>query len=602
VSQVIESIAGASDERARDRSTTARRLVGELRSYRGEIVWAFVLIVIGATTQAAGPWLISRAIDQEILTGDRGALARTMLMLLVVYGVGSLAQRGQIYQVGAIGQQVLASLRARLFDQFQHLPLGYFDRRPIGDLMSRVINDVDTLNQLLSQGLTQLLGSFFSLIGIIIAMLVLNVPLALASFTIIPVMLLMTAVFARRARQAFRTARQTTGDVTATLQEDIVGVREAQAFNRTEANIKHFREHNAANRNANVQAVAITSAFAPAMDVLSTVATALVIGYGGYLVFTGSLTVGLLAAFLIYVQQFFRPIQLASQVYTQIQASLAGGERIYAILDEPREPADVPGTAEIATARGQIEFERVWFGYEPSRPVLRDVSFSVAAGQTVALVGRTGAGKTTIANLIPRFYDVTNGVVRIDGHDVRQVTRASLRKQIGIVLQEPFLFSGTIADNIGYGREGATREEIEAAAKLVSAHDFIAALPQGYDTPLGEGGGSISQGQRQLLSFARAVLADPRILILDEATSNIDTRTEALIQNALATLMHGRTSVVIAHRLSTIRNADLILVIEEGGILESGTHDTLLEQNGHYAELYRRQFRDTPALAVTQAE
>ena len=602
MSQVIESIAGASDERARDRSTTARRLVGELRSYRGEIVWAFVLIVIGATTQAAGPWLISRAIDQEILTGDRGALARTMLMLLVVYGVGSLAQRGQIYQVGAIGQQVLASLRARLFDQFQHLPLGYFDRRPIGDLMSRVINDVDTLNQLLSQGLTQLLGSFFSLIGIIIAMLVLNVPLALASFTIIPVMLLMTAVFARRARQAFRTARQTTGDVTATLQEDIVGVREAQAFNRTEANIKHFREHNAANRNANVQAVAITSAFAPAMDVLSTVATALVIGYGGYLVFTGSLTVGLLAAFLIYVQQFFRPIQLASQVYTQIQASLAGGERIYAILDEPREPADVPGTAEIATARGQIEFERVWFGYEPSRPVLRDVSFSVAAGQTVALVGRTGAGKTTIANLIPRFYDVTNGVVRIDGHDVRQVTRASLRKQIGIVLQEPFLFSGTIADNIGYGREGATREEIEAAAKLVSAHDFIAALPQGYDTPLGEGGGSISQGQRQLLSFARAVLADPRILILDEATSNIDTRTEALIQNALATLMHGRTSVVIAHRLSTIRNADLILVIEEGGILESGTHDTLLEQNGHYAELYRRQFRDTPALAVTQAE
>jgi ATP-binding cassette subfamily B protein/subfamily B ATP-binding cassette protein MsbA len=373
-------------------------------------------------------------------------------------------------------------------------------------------------------------------------------------------------------------------------------VREAQAFNRTEANIQQFQRQNAANRDANIQAVGVTSAFAPTLDLLNTLATALVIGYGGYLVFQNSITVGTLAAFLIYVQQFFRPIELASQVYTQLQASLAGGERIYAILDEDREPADDADTTEIGAIQGRIEFEHVDFAYEQDRLVLRDVNFSLNAGQTLALVGSTGAGKTTIASLIPRFYDVTAGSVKIDGQDVRHVRRTSLRSQIAMVLQEAFLFSGTIADNIGYGKQGATREQIEAAARAVNAHDFIAALPQGYDTPLGQSGGNISQGQRQLLSFARAVLADPRILILDEATSNIDTRTEAIIQNALATLLAGRTSVVIAHRLSTIRNADLILVIEDGRILERGSHDQLLQQGGRYAELHRRQFREPAPL------
>jgi len=597
VAQVMRVAAETAEERARHRGATARRLVGEMAPYRGRILIGFGFIVVGAVAQAAGPFLIGRAIDHAILRGDRPGLTRIMLVLLAVYAVGTLASRGQVWQVGAIGQHVLASLRARLFDRFQRLPLGFYDRRPVGDLMSRVINDVDTLNQLLSQGLVQLLGSLFSLIGILIAMLALDLPLALVSFLIIPIMLLVTSAFARRARKAFRTTRETVGDVTAELQEEITGVREAQAFNRTEENIARFRKRNAANRTANVQAVAITSAFSPTIDVLSTLATALVIGFGGYLVFHGSLTVGVLAAFLIYVQQFFRPIQLASQVYTQLQSALAGSERIYAILDEEPEAADPPGTPVLGHVAGAIAFENVTFAYNPDQPVLHDVSFQIAAGQTVALVGQTGAGKTTIANLIPRFYDVTRGAVLVDGRDVRAVTRASLRRQIAIVLQEPFLFSGTIAENIRYGNLSATREQIEDAARAVDAHGFIASLPDGYETVLGAGGGTLSQGQRQLLAFARAILAEPRILILDEATSNIDTRTEATIQRALGTLLAGRTSIVIAHRLSTIRSADLILVVEGGEIVERGTHDELLRQNGRYADLSRRQFRDIPTLA-----
>jgi ATP-binding cassette, subfamily B, multidrug efflux pump len=460
--------------------------------------------------------------------------------------------------------------------------------------MSRVTNDVDTLNQLLSQGLTQLLGSLFGLIGIVLAMLLLNVPLALVSFTVIPLIFLATAVFSRLARGAFRTTRETTGDVTAELQEEITGIREAQAFNRTETNIARFRERNRANRDANIAAVALTAAFAPTIDVLSTLAIAVVIGFGGYLLLAGQLSLGVVAAFLIYVQQFFRPIQLVSQVYTQLQAALAGAERIYAILDEPEEVPDPPRAPVLDGVDGRVTFDGVWFGYEPERPVLRDITFDIAAGQTVALVGRTGAGKTTIANLVPRFYDVSRGAVRVDGHDVRSVTRATLRWQMAMVLQEPFLFGGTVAENIAYGRPGASPAQIRAAAGAVDAHAFIEALPQGYDTRLAEQASTLSQGQRQLLSFARAVLADPRILILDEATSSIDTRTEQRIQAALGRLLRGRTSIVIAHRLSTIRDADLILVIESGQIVERGSHTVLLAAGGRYADLYQRQFRDSP--------
>ena len=573
---------------------TVRRLLGEATAYRGELLLALGSTVLGAATQAAAPWLVSQAIDSDILNGNTPGLARTLAGLLAVYAVGTLATRAQIFQVGSVGQRLLASLRSRLFEHFDRLPLGFFDRRPLGDLMSRVTNDVDTLNQLLSQGLTQLLGSLFGLVGIVIAMLLLNVPLALVSFSVIPIIFLATSLFSRLARRAFRITRETTGDVTAELQEEITGIRQAQAFNRTERNIARFRERNRANRDANVSAIALTAAFAPTIDVLSTLTTAVVIGFGGYLLLAGQLSLGVVAAFLIYVQQFFRPIQLVSQVYTQLQAALAGAERIYAILDEPEEAPDPAEALVLDHADGRVTFDGVWFAYDPSRPVLRDIGFDVAAGQTVALVGRTGAGKTTTANLIPRFYDVGRGVVRVDGHDVREVTRASLRQHLAIVLQEPFLFGGTVADNIAYGRPGATPAEIQAAAEAVDAHAFIEALPQGYDTRLAEQGSTLSQGQRQLLSFARAVLADPRILILDEATSSIDTRTEQRIQAALGRLLRGRTSIVIAHRLSTIRNADLILVIESGEIVERGNHAALLAAGGRYAELYQRQFRDPP--------
>jgi ATP-binding cassette subfamily B protein/subfamily B ATP-binding cassette protein MsbA len=485
-----------------------------------------------------------------------------------------------------IGQHVMADLRARLFSHLLRLPLGYFDRRPIGDLMSRMQSDVDTLSQLFAQGMTQLLGALFGLLGIMVAMLWQDVRLALACFLIIPAMVLTTWFFAARARKAFRKTRETVGNVTANLQEEIVGVRQAQAFNRTELNIQRFRDRNAANRDANVQATGITSAFSPVIDVLATLATALVLGYGGLRVLSGELTVGLLAEFLIYVNLFFRPVQMAA---------LAGAERLFDILDEAPEPADVPGAKEVQRAEGRIEFRDVAFSYDPLRPVLHGVSFQVQAGQTVALVGKTGAGKTTVASLVPRLYDATAGAVLLDGVDVRQVTRRSLRRQMAMVLQEPFLFSGTIAENIAYGKPGATREEIERAAKAVHAHDLIAALSKGYDTPLGEAGATLSQGQRQLLAFARAVIAEPRVLILDEATSNIDTRTEALIQMALGKLLAGRTSIVIAHRLSTIRTADQILVIDQGKVAEQGTHDALMAKGGLYAELYARQFVEPAA-------
>ncbi len=588
-------LANQSDERAQDRGKTARRLIGELRPYKRTMLVVLLLVVVSSVMQAIGPWLVGLAIDQHIMRGDLPGLARTMILLFFVYVVGSLATRAQSRRIGFAGQEILASFRSRIFERFQHLPLRYFDSRPAGDLISRVVNDVDTINQLLSQGLTQLLGAMFSLVVILATMLVLNLRLALVSFTIIPVMLLTTSFFSARARRAFRRTRETVSNVTANLQEEIVGVRQAQAFNRTEENIARFRERNAANRDANIQAVGITSAFWPTIDVLSTLATAIVIGYGGYLVFHDELTVGLLAAFLIYVQQFFRPIQLVSQVYTQIQSSMAGAERIYSILDEEPEPPDPPGTPTLSSVRGQVRFDHVTFEYKPGQTVLHDVSFTIEPGQTVALVGHTGAGKTTIANLIPRFYDVAEGAVLVDGHDVRSVTRPSLRKWIALVLQEPFLFGGTVADNIAYGREGATREEVEAAARAVNAHDFISKLPEGYDTNIGERGATLSQGQRQLISFARAVLADPRILILDEATANIDTRTELLIQRALGTLLEGRASLVIAHRLSTVRNADLILVMQNGRIVERGSHHELMERGGLYADLYNRQFRDAPA-------
>ncbi len=587
----IESLAETTVQRAVNRSAVSKRLLGELKPHRRLLTAALFLVTVAAACQSFAPYLVSRAIDHDLAARDTVGLATSMLVLLLVYVVSAVTQRTQSLLIGGTGQRVLASLRERLFRHLQSLPISYFDRRPLGDVMSRLASDVDTLNQLFAQGLTQLVGQLLALVGIMVAMLALNVKLALACFTIIPVMVGTTAFFAARARVAYRKTRQTVGEVSADLQEGIVGIRQSQAFNRTDVNIARFRERNAANRDANVSATGVTSAFSPAIDVLSTLANALVIGFGGWLVFHESLSLGLLTAFLLYVQQFFRPVQLAASVYTLLQSALAGAERLYAILDEPVEPPDVTGALELPSLEGRISFEGVSFGYDPARPVLHDVSFDVPKGHVVALVGRTGAGKTTIANLVPRFYDATQGVVRVDGHDVTRIKRSSLRSHLALVPQEPFLFSTTLAANIAYGRPEATRAEIESAAKTVGLHDFISSLPKGYDTVLGEAGNSLSQGQRQLVAFARAVLVNPRILILDEATANIDTRTETLIQRSLAALLTERTAVVIAHRLSTITNANLILVVDQGRIAERGTHAELLAANGLYAELYQKQFR-----------
>jgi ATP-binding cassette, subfamily B, multidrug efflux pump len=620
----MRAIGALPEERATRGNLVLRRLIGYLRPYWKQLLLALGLVLIGAATQALGPYLIGRAIDGAIGQGDGAALDRTMLMLLAVYVVGWLASRTQIILVGAVGQRTLARLRSEIFATVQRLSLRFFDRQPAGDLMSRLVNDTDVLNQLFSQGIVQILGSLFGLVGILVAMLALDWRLALASFVVIPLMLLLTNLFSTLSRRAFRRTREAIGDVSSEIQEEIAGVKVAQAFNRTGLNQQRFAQRNAANRDANVNATAITSAFTPAIDVLSTVATAIVAGYGGYLALRGLATVGVVVAFLTYVQQFFRPIQQLSTFYTTAQSSLAASERIFDLIDTPVDLADTPGAGDLPPIVGRVVFDHVSFSYgerakderrttndgrrmtdsdgtlsslvlHPSSQhemVLRDVSLVAKPGQTVAIVGPTGAGKTTLVNLIGRFYEVSGGAVTIDGVDVRDVTRASLRRQMGVVLQDSFLFSGTIMENIRYGRLDATDAEVEAAARAANAHEFISRLPEGYQTKLGERGGTLSQGQRQLIGIARAILADPRILILDEATSSVDSRTEALIQSALKTLLKGRTSFVIAHRLSTIRDADQVLVMRDGQIVERGTHESLLARGGFYAELYRRQFRN----------
>ncbi|PSN10859.1 ABC transporter ATP-binding protein [filamentous cyanobacterium CCT1] len=569
--------------------STAGRFLRYFAPYRQELPLALLLVAIGAATQAIGPLLIGWAIDNLILAGNLRGLLWMLTALTVIYIVGVWAIRGQIWRMGGIVQKLLGQLRQDIFDKVQSLPVSFFDRSEAGDLMSRLLNDVNTVNQAFGLTIPQVLGQTFSLVGIIIAMLAINVQLGLLSNLVVPLMIFTTGFFSRWARGRFSVTRQTIGDLSAKLEEDIGSVKEAQAFNRTQLNIEEFDSLNAANRRANVQAVAVTAAFLPSIDFLNTLATAGVMAYGGYLAVTGVMTVGTVTAFLLYVQQFFRPIQILSQFYTQAQSALAGLDRIFLLLDEPATLQDAPNAAEMPPIDGEVRFESVGFGYTPNQRVLKDVSLCAQPGQMVALVGPTGAGKSTIINLIMRFYDVSEGAVKVDGIDVRRVTQASLRRQIGIVLQDNLLFSGTVAENIAFGAPHASQADIEMAAQTANAHDFITSLPQGYSTRLGERGAPLSQGQRQLVSIARAVLIDPRILVLDEATSSIDTRTEGLVQDAIATLLQNRTSFVIAHRLSTVTQADQVLVIQQGEIVERGTHAELMAEGGVYANLYALQ-------------
>ncbi len=569
--------------------STVGRFLRYFAPYRADLPVALLLVAIGATTQAIGPLLIGWAIDNLILAGNLPGLLWMLGALTAIYIVGVWAIRGQIWRMGSIVQRLLGQLRQDIFDKVQSLPVSFFDRSEAGDLMSRLLNDVNTVNQAFGLTIPQVLGQTFSLVGIIIAMISINLQLGLLSNLVVPLMIFTTGFFSRWARSRFRVTRQTIGDLSAKLEEDIGSVKEAQAFNRTQLNIEEFDSLNAANRRANVQAVAVTAAFLPSIDFLNTLATAGVMAYGGYLAVTGVMTVGTVTAFVLYVQQFFRPIQILSQFYTQAQSALAGLDRIFLLLDEPATLQDALNATEMPPIEGEVRFDSVGFGYTPNQRVLNGVNLCAQPGQMVALVGPTGAGKSTIINLIMRFYDVSEGAVRIDGVDVRGVTQASLRRQIGIVLQDNLLFSGTVAENIAFGAPQASQADIEAAAQAANVHEFITSLPQGYSTRLGERGTPLSQGQRQLVSIARAVLIDPRILLLDEATSSIDTRTEKLVQDAIAALLQNRTSFVIAHRLSTVTQADQVLVIQQGAIVEQGTHAELVARGGIYANLYSLQ-------------
>ncbi len=566
------------------------RLLAFLRPHAGKMVAAFVLMVAATGMTLLIPYLMKEAIDGAIANGDEARLTRLALAMAGAFLVLFAATAGQRYLLAWVGQRVLATLRSQLVRHLQVLSLGYHDRHIVGVTISRVISDVGVINQLLSEGLITLVGDVLVLVGIVVVMLSMSPWLAALTFSTLPLMLLATYLFSRRAKAAFRRTRRSIAALVGSLAEHLTGMRVIQAFAQEQAVRSRFDRVNRENRRAYVDAMSLSFLFLPAVEFLGTLATAVVLWFGGRAVAQESLTVGVLVAFLAYITRFFQPIQELSQLYTTMQAAMAGGERVLELLDAPSETPDPPDAPEMPPIQGRIELEHVHFAYKSGEPVLHDINMVIEPGQTVALVGPTGAGKSSIANLIARFYDVTEGAVRIDGVDVRTVAQQSLRRQMGIVTQEPFLFSGTVADNIRFGKPEATQEEVEQAARRANAHEFILELPQGYATPVLEGGVNLSLGQRQLICIARAILADPRILILDEATASVDTVTEVLIQEALDRLLAGRTSVVIAHRLSTIRNADCIYVIQDGRIVEQGPHETLLQAGGVYANLYARQF------------
>ncbi len=625
---------------------TLSRFSSYFRPYWWVLIIVAVLMTVNAYSQVIGPNLIGQAVDcflapavisdavqadcegasglqlpegialqtdsssqancwwaPEVAAGNPGrdqllsGLLNLTLVIVAYYLAGSVSGGLMFFGMSWTGQNVLRVLRIRLFAHLHRLSLGFYARNETGDLMSRITNDSDTIQQVVGFALVQVLSSVVLILWIIWQMLVLNWVYALISLSVVPLMGLATLWISNHARKAFRVTRQSIGEVNAELEEGISGVREVQAFSREDTNIEQFRQSNAVNRDANIRAVAYTSALAPALEALGFLGIAIVVGFGGVMLLRGqslagsAISLGLIVTFLGYAQRFNMPISQISVMWTNIQSAIAGVERIFELMDEIPEVQEKVGAQPMRVIEGAVVLENVEAEYVPGEPVLKGINLRAEPGQTVAIVGPTGAGKTTIINLLPRFWDVKGGSVRIDGVDVRDVQLPSLREQIGIVLQDTFLFSSSVMDNIRFSRPDASDEEVIAAAKLAQAHDFIERLPEGYESVLGERGSGLSQGQRQLLAIARAALADPRILILDEATSSVDTRTEQRIQAALNDLLRGRTSFVIAHRLSTIRSADQVLVLHEGEIIERGTHESLLAQRGFYYELYMNQFR-----------
>jgi len=618
-------------------SQTLKRFVRYFKPYWPQYLLVLVLMLIGTWTQVTAPTLMGQAVDcylipataglssqegspldqflgsqqaastvdcsysvpgEQLTTADYlSGLGGLVLKLIGLFALGSVATGSMFFFMVWSGQHVLRTLRVQVFEHINRLSLGYHVEHEAGDTMSRVTNDADTIQQGMTFALVQVLSGTMLFVWVGYSMISRSLPYALVALATIPAMAIATSWFSAQARKAFRRTRLEMGSVNAELQESIAGVREAQAFNRAAENITAFSQTNAANRDANIRAVAFTSALAPTLEALGYVALMLVTVVGGLAMLRGnglfgtSISLGLVVTFVAYVQRFNQPVQQIAVLWTNIQSAIAGGERIFGLLDVQPGIQDRPDAVVMPPIRGLVELDDVWAEYTAGEPVLKGVSLRAEPGQTVAIVGPTGAGKTTIANLIPRFYEVSRGAVRIDGRDVREATASSLRSQIAVVPQDSFLFSDSVMENIRFGRPEATDEQAIAAAKLAHADGFIQRLPEGYATELGERGTGLSQGQRQLMAIARAALTDPRILILDEATSSVDTRTERLIQDALKELLRGRTSFVIAHRLSTIREADQVLVIDHGQIIERGTHETLLAAKGVYYDLYMSQFR-----------
>ena len=561
------------------------------RPYGAAALVSAVLMLVYTFANLANPYLIGLVIDSYINRGNLGGLSVMCIILLAVSVVQWLAQYWQVWTMSWAGQGMLYSLSAEMFAHLQRLSLSFYDRTEVGRVMSRLQSDIAVLETMLSSGLLSILGSLVALVGIVAIMISMSPLLALLSFAVLPVMFVIAAFWQRYAQRSFRRTRAAISLVNSTLQENISGMRVIQSLAREERNRQEFDDLNKYNLDTNLEASLISALILPLVEVVAAVAIALVVVYGGILVSKGHLEVGVLVAFTLYINRFFDPIRDLSQQYTQLQRSGVALERINQIMDIPVEVKDKPDAGVLPDITGTVEFRHVAFGYEPDVLVLRDFDLRIEAGKTVAIVGPTGAGKSTIAGLLQRFYDVQGGQVLIDGVDVRDVTQNSLRKQIGMVLQEPFLFFGSIRDNVRYGRLEASDDEVEEAARAVGAHDLILNLPAGYETQIRERGQNLSVGQRQLISFARALLADPRVLILDEATANIDTLTELLVQQGLRRLMAGRTALVIAHRLSTIKHADMIVVLQAGRIVETGTHEQLLTRGGAYAALYAMGFR-----------
>jgi ATP-binding cassette subfamily B multidrug efflux pump len=578
-------------ESAQNTRSTALRLMGYLKPHRWHIAVVAALVIATTLAGLTGPVLLGAAIDDFIISGDVPGLTRTVLAMLGVYLVGGLASIVQGVLMVGIGQRLMADLRAELFAHIQTLSMAYHDRHKVGDLMSRVSNDTEAINQVLSNGLIEFTSNILLLGGTMVSMFLLNWQLATGTLIILPLMLLITGSITRRSRMAFRQVQRSLGALNAFMEEHISGIRVVQAFAREADTIAEFQVVNAANRESGVKAEIITAALGPMFITMSTVTIAATALLGGWLALRDIVTVGVITTFVVYIRNFFRPMRSIAMLYNQLQSALAGAERIFEVLNARSSVQDRPDALPLSGIKGEVRFERVSFAYEPGKPVLTDVSLEASPGQTIALVGPTGAGKTTMISLLSRFYDVAEGTISIDGHDIRTVQQASIREQLGIVLQDTFLFSATVMENIRYGRLDATDKEVMAAARLANADRFIRLLPQGYQTQVSEQGHNFSQGQRQLLAIARAVLADPHILILDEATSSVDTRTEMHIQEALLRLMRGRTAFVIAHRLSTIRKADQVLVINDHRVIERGTHEGLLAQGGFYHDLYMSQYR-----------